>query len=101
MALHFYHKHPKEDYELAIESKHPTGGLQRRGSATLFQAGDETTWLGGRLSCRLDPAEDPLAEEDEARAHHGDERGAARLVAKDCNGLTSPSQMKRHRESNL
>jgi hypothetical protein len=96
MALHFYSKHSKEDCEHAIESMPRAGGYQRRGGATPIQAGDENTWLGGGPCCRRDPT-----EEDEARAHHGDERGTAIPLAKDCNGSTSPSQMEHRREPNL
>jgi hypothetical protein len=101
MASCFYNKHPREDCEHAIESMPPVGGLQGRGGAAPIQAGDETTWLGGGPRCRWDPAEDPHAEDEEARAYHDVERGTANLMATDCDGRRTPSQRERRKDPNL
>jgi hypothetical protein len=64
MAPNNYTLHPKQDFANAIKSRAHAGGLPGHGDATPVPAGDGTTWLGGGLRCRCNPAEDPHAEEE-------------------------------------
>jgi hypothetical protein len=102
MAPHFYSKHPDKDCEHAIRSRSPAGGLQRPGGTAPIPAGDKTTWLGGGLRCHCNPAEDPHAEEEQARdLDIVIERGVANPMTMVCGGRQRPTQRNRRMKPNL